>query len=158
MKQKILSWEQCQQACSDAQSSGKKIVSTNGTFDIIHKGHVFLFEEAKKLGDILVVAINSDASVQRYKGNDRPINSQNDRALVLAALSNIDYVCIFEEDTPEEFLSCIKPDVHVKGADWNIQEIPEYKLLQSWGGQCVAIDYQKGYSTTSIIKKSQNKK
>ncbi|HOQ80848.1 MAG TPA: adenylyltransferase/cytidyltransferase family protein, partial [Candidatus Cloacimonadota bacterium] len=103
--------------------SNQKVVFTNGCFDIIHAGHVLYLEEAKKCGDILILGLNSDSSVKRLKGNSRPINNQTDRAIVLAGLSSVDYVVIFDQDDPYDLISAIQPDVLVKGGDWKIEQI-----------------------------------
>lgn len=149
------SYAEAQGAIEKARQEGKTIVSTNGCFDILHKGHVTYLSEARSHGDFLFVAINADASVRAIKGPHRPINNENDRAFVLAALRSVDLVCIFQEETPETILEKLKPDFHFKGADWKGKGIPEEKLLQSWGGKVIYADYLEGYSTTQIINKTQ---
>lgn len=140
----------------EAKSQNKKIVFTNGCFDIIHAGHVFYLNEAKKLGDILVIGLNSDDSVKRLKGETRPINSQNDRAVVLSALKSVDYVVYFEEDTPLELISLLKPDILVKGGDYQIDNIVGADIVRSNGGSIVTISFVEGKSTTNIINKMKN--
>ena len=131
----------------------KKIVTTNGVFDILHLGHIKYLQEAKKLGDVLIVAINSDNSVKQIKGPERPINSEQSRAEVLAALSFVDYVVIFNETDPIYILSEIKPDIHVKGGDYNINQIIEKDIIEKNNGKIILIPEIKGYSTTDLINK-----
>jgi len=135
------------------QSSGKKIVFTNGVFDILHKGHVDYLNRAKSLGDALVVAVNSDVSVKRIKGEKRPIVSENERACVVANLKSVDYVCIFCEDTPYETIKLIQPDVLVKGADWKVDDVIGKDIVEARGGKVVMIEYLDGKSTTDIINR-----
>jgi rfaE bifunctional protein nucleotidyltransferase chain/domain len=139
-------------AARGLQASGGKVVFTNGCFDILHPGHIELLRQARQLGDALVVAINSDSSVQRLKGAGRPIFPEKERAEILAALEMVDYVCTFDEDTPLEAILKIRPDILVKGADWtdNIVGEPEVK---GWGGKVVAIPLIAGKSTTGIIER-----
>ena len=137
----------------EERKKGKKIVFTNGCFDIIHAGHVDYLERAKKLGDILVVGLNSDDSVKRIKGEKRPINPQEQRAKVLSSLKPVDYVVIFEEDTPEKLIRAIKPDVLVKGGDWPIEKIVGKEFVESYGGKVLTIPFTYNVSTTEIIKK-----
>ena len=126
---------------------------TNGCFDILHSGHVHLLREAKRLGDILVVALNSDDSVKRLgKGVGRPINLLQDRAEVIAALGVVDFVVSFEQDTPEELLKYLKPDVFVKGGDYNADNMVGSDIVKSYGGQVKTINFLSGFSTTKIIK------
>jgi D-glycero-beta-D-manno-heptose 1-phosphate adenylyltransferase len=131
----------------------QKIVFTNGCFDILHAGHVQYLNEAKALGDILVVGLNSDSSVKRLKGNTRPINSEEDRAIVLAALESVDYVVIFEEDTPYNLIYHIKPDILVKGGDWSPQTIVGADVVIKNGGEVKSLSFKKGISSTQIIDK-----
>lgn len=131
----------------------KTIVTTNGCFDILHAGHVRYLEQAKKFGDVLIVALNSDKSVKKIKGESRPINNENDRAEVLSALRSVDYVVIFDEDSPLELLLRIKPDVHTKGADYTVETLPEAKAIIKAGGRIEFISFVEGKSTTSIIEK-----
>lgn len=138
-----------------AKNEGKKIVFTNGCFDIIHKGHVTYLNEAKKLGDLLVVGLNSDASVKRLKGPERPINNETDRQYVMSQLKPVDFVEIFTEDTPLNLILTIKPKVLVKGGDWKIEQIVGGKEVIAAGGDVFSLNFVDGYSTTSIIKKIQ---
>ncbi len=131
----------------------KKIVTTNGAFDILHAGHVDSLQKAKKLGDILVVLVNTDASVKVNKGDKRPVNSQERRAYVLSALTCVDYVTFFDEKDPRDALAALKPAIHAKGADRKIGEIVEKDVVESNGGRVILLPYLKGYSTTGIITK-----
>jgi len=133
--------------------NGKKIVFTNGCFDILHPGHVLYLEEAKSLGDVLVLGLNSDDSVKRLKGADRPINSELNRGIVLAGLSSVDFIIIFCDDTPLNLIKTILPDILVKGGDWAVEEIVGYDLVMSRGGQVHSLMYKKGLSSTDIINK-----
>ena len=137
----------------DTSRKFKKIVFTNGCFDILHMGHVKYLQQAKSLGDILIVGVNSDASVRKLKGELRPIMSEKERAEVIAALECVDYVVIFPEMTPENLIRVVKPDIHVKGGDWKIEQIPEANLVQSYGGKVVIVDEIEGYSTSEIIRR-----
>jgi D-beta-D-heptose 7-phosphate kinase/D-beta-D-heptose 1-phosphate adenosyltransferase len=130
----------------------KRVVITNGCFDIMHPGHVHILKEAKKLGDILVVALNSDASVRRLKGSSRPVNNFASRATMMAAMGMVDFVVGFEEDTPANILAYLRPDVLVKGGDYKKENVVGYDLLTSYGGQVHIINFVDGYSTTNIIK------
>lgn len=138
------------------KSQGKTIVTTNGCFDILHVGHVRYLEKAKSFGDVLIVALNSDKSVKSIKGESRPINNENDRAEVLSALRSVDYVVLFDEDSPMDLLLQIKPDVHTKGADYTIETLPEAKGIMEAGGKIEFISFVEGKSTTSIIEKMRN--
>ncbi|MCM1541804.1 MAG: D-glycero-beta-D-manno-heptose 1-phosphate adenylyltransferase [Blautia sp.] len=131
---------------------GQKVVFTNGCFDILHTGHIRYLREAAKLGDILILGLNSDASVKRLKGSERPINNELDRAEILCALEYIDYVAIFNEDTPLELIKKIQPDVLVKGGDYSNEYVIGTKEVEAWGGKLVLIPFVEGKSTTNIIK------
>ena len=135
------------------RKNGKKIVFTNGCFDIMHYGHASYLAEAKKLGDILVVGVNSDRSVKRLKGPQRPVCDERSRSGLLAALESVDYVVIFGEDTPLETIKKIKPDFLVKGGDWKQGNIVGSREIAAYGGKTVRAGFQKGYSTTKIIEK-----
>jgi rfaE bifunctional protein nucleotidyltransferase chain/domain len=131
-----------------------RMVFTNGCFDLLHRGHVYYLSRARELGDLLVVGLNSDASVSRLKGSGRPLNPAASRAEVLGALAMVDYIIMFEEDTPLNLISAIRPDLLVKGGDYKKEEIVGYREVISWGGEVVTIPLLEGYSTTSLIKKS----
>ena len=135
------------------KQDGQTIVTTNGCFDILHVGHVRYLEKAKSFGDVLIVALNSDKSVKSIKGESRPINNENDRAEVLSGLKSVDYVVLFDEDSPIDLLLQIKPDVHTKGADYTIESLPEAKGIMAAGGRIEFISFVEGKSTTSIIEK-----
>ena len=135
------------------KSEGKKIVFTNGCFDLLHVGHIKYLSQAKDLGDILIIGLNSDKSVKKLKGNNRPINSFEDRAKLLAALKSVDLVIMFEEQTPENLIKEIIPDVLVKGGDYNIEEIVGYQTVIDNGGQVKTLSFYDGYSSTNYIDK-----
>ncbi|MGN0014006.1 MAG: D-glycero-beta-D-manno-heptose 1-phosphate adenylyltransferase [Candidatus Gastranaerophilaceae bacterium] len=145
--------EDLQNLLKKLRKDGKTIVTTNGCFDILHVGHVRYLEETKKYGDVLIVALNSDKSVKSIKGEGRPINNELDRAEVLNALKSVDYVVLFDEDSPANLLAEIKPDVHTKGADYNIDTLPEAKIIIDNGGRLEFIQFVPGKSTTSTIEK-----
>lgn len=131
----------------------KTIVTTNGCFDILHVGHVRYLEKTKSYADVLIVALNSDKSVKSIKGENRPINNENDRAEVLSALRSVDYVVLFDEDSPIDLLLKIKPDVYTKGADYTVETLPEAKKILEIGTKIEFISFVEGKSTTSIIDK-----
>lgn len=135
------------------RKENKKIVFTNGVFDIIHAGHVDYLTKAKEFGDVLIVALNSDESVKRIKGDKRPINPLNERAFVAANLKCVDYVTYFEEDTPKEIINLLIPDVLVKGADWSKENIVGRDVVEANGGEVKTIEFVNHTSTTNIIKK-----
>lgn len=139
------------------ENKGKRIVFTNGCFDILHRGHVTYLNEAKKLGDLLVIGLNSDASVKRLKGPERPINNENDRLYVMSQLKPVDFVEIFHEDTPLNLILKINPKILVKGGDWKIDQIVGGKEVLAAGGDVFSLNFVDGYSTTSIIHKIQDK-
>lgn len=134
----------------------KKIVFTNGCFDILHRGHVTYLSEARKLGDLLVLGVNSDASVKRLKGPERPINSEEDRKYVLSQLKAVDFAEIFTEDTPLNLIKKVRPKILVKGGDWKIDQIVGGKEVVADGGEVFSLQFVDGYSTTSIIHKIQD--
>ena len=138
---------------SRLRANGKRIVFTNGCFDILHAGHVDYLSRAKRLGDILVVGLNSDSSVKKIKGKSRPVNKERDRAKVLSFLYCVDYISIFSEPTPERLIKELKPDILVKGGDWKIKDIAGGRFVMSYGGKVKRIPFVKGYSTTALIKK-----
>jgi rfaE bifunctional protein nucleotidyltransferase chain/domain len=135
------------------QSEGKKIVFTNGVFDLLHIGHITYMAKAAELGDKLVIGLNSDSSVKRIKGEDRPVNDQNSRAALLAALFFVDAIVVFEDDTPINVITTLMPNILVKGADYSIENIVGAKEVIANGGEVKTIDFVEGYSSTSIIKK-----
>jgi rfaE bifunctional protein nucleotidyltransferase chain/domain len=133
----------------------KKCVFTNGCFDLLHQGHVSYLEKARKQGDLLIVALNSDASVQRLKGSERPLNHLEDRLEVIAALESVDAVTWFEDDTPLELIQLLRPRVLVKGGDWKVEQIVGASEVMSWGGKVRSIQYIQGKSTTQLIAKAR---
>ncbi|SFW37295.1 D-glycero-beta-D-manno-heptose 1-phosphate adenylyltransferase [Selenomonas ruminantium] len=139
--------------CEILRKGGQKVVFTNGCFDILHAGHVTYLEAAKAQGDVLVLGLNTDASVRRLKGQERPINSELDRAKVVGALESVDYVVLFGEQTAEAVIAEVKPDIYVKGGDYTLDTLPEAKIVQSYGGKVAFIDMVEGRSTTNIINK-----
>jgi len=155
---RIKSWEEIKILSAELKQKGKKIVFTNGCFDIIHYGHVSYLSDARNLGDLLIVGLNSDDSVKRLKGASRPINSQFDRAYVLSALKPVDYVVIFEQDTPYDLIKLIMPDLLVKGGDWKPEQIVGSDLVLKNGGQVKSLQFQTGFSTTNIIEKLNEEK
>ena len=132
---------------------GKRVVFTNGCFDVLHVGHVKYLAEAKAQGDILVVGLNADASVKRLKGNERPINVQEDRADVLAGLASVDYVTLFEEDTPLALITAVMPDVLVKGGDWPVEKIVGHEVVLETGGEVKSLQFVDGKSSSDLIEK-----
>ena len=140
------------------KDENKTIVTTNGCFDILHVGHVRYLQKTKTFADKLIVALNSDKSVRSIKGPDRPINNENDRAEILCALECVDYVVLFDEDSPMNLLARLKPDVHTKGADYTVETLPEAKVIMDAGGRIEFISFVEGKSTTSIIEKISDNK
>lgn len=136
---------------SQYKRDGKKVVFTNGCFDIIHRGHVEYLQKAKSLGDVLIVGLNTDASVRRLKGPARPVVCEADRAVVLSALEVVDHVCLFDEDTPFEIIRDLVPDILVKGADWAIEKVVGKDIVEQAGGVVRTIEFLPDRSTTSII-------
>jgi rfaE bifunctional protein nucleotidyltransferase chain/domain len=131
----------------------KKIVFTNGCFDLLHVGHIRYLAQAKRLGDFLIIGLNSDSSVKELKGQDRPINSFDDRATLLSAIESVDLVIMFEEQTPENLIKDIVPDILVKGGDYNIEDIVGYQTVMQNGGQVKTLSFYDGYSSTNYINK-----
>ncbi len=150
-KKKILSQPALLDQITLGRQAGQRIVFTNGCFDILHRGHATYLQAAKALGDVLIVGINSDASVRRLKGENRPINNEQDRAYLLAGLAVVNFVTIFAEDTPHELLSQLRPDVLVKGGDYQLKEVVGREFAQ----EVQLIDFVNGYSTTHLIEKMQ---
>lgn len=138
----------------DAQRWPRPLVFTNGVFDVLHRGHVMYLERARELGATLLLGVNTDSSARRLgKGPDRPLNTEADRALVLAALQSVSFVTWFDENTPCELIAKCRPDVYVKGGDYDVETLEETRLVRSWGGRSVAIDFVAGYSTTALLKR-----
>ena len=141
--------------CATLREAGATVVFTNGCFDILHAGHVRYLEQAKSYGDILVLGLNTDASVRENKGPRRPINSERDRAAVVGALRAVDYVVLFGEKTAETIIEKVHPDVYVKGADYEGKPLPEADVVRRWGGRVAFVPMVAGRSTTNVIEKIQ---
>jgi len=150
---KVQSRDQIKATAARAKTQGKKIVFTNGCFDLLHVGHLRVLREAKKLGDILIVGLNSDRSVNDIKGPERPIVSEAERAELIGALEMVDYVTLFDEPDPIPLLREIKPDVLVKGGDWGESGVVGRELVEGWGGKVAVVPFLEGHSTTNIIEK-----
>lgn len=151
MRGKIGELHEIETIVAKAKQDGKQVVFTNGCFDLLHRGHLHLLREAKKLGDLLVVALNSDSSVRKIKGAERPILPESERAELIAALEMVDYVTLFDEPDPYAAIKALRPDVLVKGGDWSKDDIVGADIVQGEGGRVAVIPYLKGYSTTEII-------
>jgi rfaE bifunctional protein nucleotidyltransferase chain/domain len=153
MKTKIVKRELLVEIVKQLKSEGKKVISTSGCFDILHAGHVQYLREAKAKGDILVILLNSDKSVRTLKGPSRPIVCEEDRAYVLESLEMVDYICIFDEQTPCDLISRIQPDAVIKGGDYREKHIPEMDVVDTYGGTVEYVSLVEGHSTTNIIEK-----
>lgn len=154
---KIIPGSQIAALAEQLHAQGKKIVFTNGCFDILHAGHVLYLESAKALGDVLILGLNSDASVQRLKGESRPIVCEHERSLVVAALEAVSYVCLFEEDTPISLICAVKPDVLVKGGDWAVEQIVGWEFVKANGGEVRSLNFEQGLSSTNIIQRIKDR-
>jgi rfaE bifunctional protein nucleotidyltransferase chain/domain len=154
-RSKIIAWDKLPEWRKSIRASGKKLVVTNGCFDILHLGHVTYLETARNFGDALLVGINSDAATRQLKGAGRPVNSENDRAAVLAALESVNGVCIFAEKTATKFLAAAQPDIYVKGGDYTLDTLnqDERRAVESAGGKIVLVPFVPGKSTTSLLGK-----
>ena len=151
-KTKILTVKALKKIIAQQRKAGKKITFTNGCFDILHAGHISYLEAARKNDRILIVCLNSDKSVRTIKGPQRPIVAEGYRARLLAALQCVDYVTIFDEDTPYELIKALKPDILIKGADWKTEEVVGYDVVKKNGGKLELLEYVPGLSTTQIIE------
>ncbi len=149
----IVSRELLSEICKELKNQGKKLVFTNGCFDILHSGHVTYLEKAKQLGDVLILGLNTDESVRRIKGINRPINNETDRGIVIDGLRCIDFVTLFNEETPQSLIESIIPDVLVKGGDYTVDTIVGADTVIKNGGQVITIQLVEGKSTTNIINK-----
>jgi rfaE bifunctional protein nucleotidyltransferase chain/domain len=150
---KLKSLDELKSIVAEAKAQGKVVVFTNGCFDLLHRGHVHLLREAKALGDLLIVALNSDASVKAIKGAARPILPETDRVELIAAMEMVDFVVLFEEPDPYNVIDALRPKVLVKGADWPSEEIIGADIVRTDGGEVRILPYLKGFSTTAIIEK-----
>jgi D-beta-D-heptose 7-phosphate kinase / D-beta-D-heptose 1-phosphate adenosyltransferase len=149
----VMTAEQLKIAVEDARAHGEKVVFTNGCFDIIHAGHVGYLEQARSLGDRLIVAVNSDASVSRLKGPSRPINNVDSRMRVLAGLESVDWVVSFADDTPEPLLQLLRPDILVKGGDYTKEQVVGWQIVEGYGGAVTVLSFFDNHSTTAIVNK-----
>jgi D-beta-D-heptose 7-phosphate kinase/D-beta-D-heptose 1-phosphate adenosyltransferase len=150
---KVLPLEQAIECVAELKRQGKRVVFTNGCFDLLHPGHTRYLAEARALGDVLVVAINSDRTVRELKGPSRPVMTEQERAEVLAALRAVDYITVFDDLTPRDVIARMLPNVLVKGADWGLDEIVGREEVEAAGGRVVSVPLAEGYSTSAIIKK-----
>jgi D-beta-D-heptose 7-phosphate kinase/D-beta-D-heptose 1-phosphate adenosyltransferase len=150
---KVKSLDELKTLTAIARTNGKIVVFTNGCFDLLHRGHIYLLREAKALGDLLVVAINSDQSVKAIKGPTRPILAETDRLELIASMEMVNYVLLFDEPDPYNIISILRPHILVKGGDWSSEEVVGADLVQGNGGRVVVVPYLKGFSTTEIIAK-----
>jgi rfaE bifunctional protein nucleotidyltransferase chain/domain len=154
LQSKIQSREQLARTIALWKFKDRKIVFTNGCFDLLHKGHVTYLAQAAEMGDMLVVGLNSDASVKKLaKGSSRPLQDQDSRALIMASLESVAAICIFDEDTPADLIRLVQPDVLVKGGDWKPEQIAGYDTVKASGGEVTVIEFLPGFSTTAIEKK-----
>jgi rfaE bifunctional protein nucleotidyltransferase chain/domain len=157
---KLVPWDDLLAARDEARRGGQVVVWTNGTFDLLHPGHVSSLQAARALGDLLVVGLNSDASVRGYKGPNRPILTQGERAALLAALECVDYVVVFDEPTPEAALARLKPDIHCKGAEYappHGRPVPERAVVEGYGGRIEYLPLVPGLSTTDLLRRIREK-
>lgn len=153
---KILDRKSLEQRLDSWRKEAKNIVFSNGCFDILHRGHVEYLSKAADLGDVLVIGLNTDASVRRLKGPSRPVNDEHSRAFVMAALEFVDAIVFFEEDTPYELIKFVQPDILVKGNDYKAEDIVGYDIVTAKGGKVITIELVEGFSTTNTIKKINN--
>jgi glycerol-3-phosphate cytidylyltransferase len=156
IESKVVGAKEIEKICSDLKGKGKILVSTNGCFDILHWGHINYLEKARALGDVLICAVNSDASVRELKGPSRPIHDEKTRARQVAGLESVDWVVVFDHDTPNEILKLIKPSLHVKGGDYDPNQLPEKEVVEQYGGKVRCLPLVEGFSTTGILERSKN--
>ena len=149
--------ERIEEFAATLRAAGQRVVFTNGCFDILHAGHVRYLAAARALGDVLILGLNSDASVRRLKGETRPVNSEADRAEVVGALKSVDYVVIFGEDTAEDLIAKVQPAVYAKGGDYTLETLPEARIVESYGGEVAFIPLVEGKSTTGMIARMGRK-
>jgi rfaE bifunctional protein nucleotidyltransferase chain/domain len=156
VRSKIIDWVELERVGYRARFFNKKIVFTNGCFDILHRGHIEYLYQAADMGDLLIVGLNSDASVRRIKGPDRPVQDEETRALLLASLSCVTHVVLFDEDTPLKLIQLVQPDILVKGGDYaDLEKIVGYDIVKQRGGEVVALPFVEGHSTTQLLQKIQ---
>jgi D-beta-D-heptose 7-phosphate kinase/D-beta-D-heptose 1-phosphate adenosyltransferase len=151
-REKVVGWDSLAEQLAEARAAGRRIVFTNGCFDVLHVGHARYMEAARALGDVLVVGLNSDRSVRGLKGEKRPIVPEEDRAEMLASLAAVDYVALFDEATPEALIRHVRPDIHVKGGDYRPEDMPETPLVRSLGGEVRIMPLVEGRSTTDLVR------
>jgi rfaE bifunctional protein nucleotidyltransferase chain/domain len=156
VSRKLKSLEEIKAIIVEARNNRKRVVFTNGCFDLLHRGHVHILREARACGDVLVVGINSDKSVKQIKGRARPVLPESDRCELLGAMEMVDFVILFNEPDPYDLIAAIQPDVLVKGGDWNSEKIIGADLVEEGGGRVVVVPYIKGFSTTEIIERIRN--
>ena len=156
MSGKLKNLDELTELAAQARQNGKSVVFTNGCFDILHRGHVHVLRQAKAAGDLLIVALNSDRSVQEIKGAHRPVLPESDRIELIGAMEMVDYVIIFDEPDPYKLIAAIKPDVLAKGGDWSPEKIIGADVVEQAGGRIVMIPYLKGFSTSEIIERILN--
>ena len=156
--EKILSRDELLSLRKRLRAEGKSVVFTNGVFDLLHVGHVRYLKQARALGDLLIVAVNSDAAVRKLKGNDRPITPEDERAEILAALRQVDYVTVFDADSPRELIAALLPDVLVKGGDYGLDEIHGRDEVEAAGGRVVSLPFVNGVSTSNMIERMKQVK
>ena len=154
---RVIESEELSRLMEESRSDGLKIVFTNGVFDILHAGHLDYLKRSKKLGDILIVGVNTDESAKAIKGPDRPFNSEDDRAALLAGLECVDYVALFSEGTPINMISSVRPDLLVKGDDYSADEVVGKAVVESYGGKVKLIPFKEGFSTSSLIEKIKSR-
>lgn len=152
----VRDWKELAAELARARAGGRKAVFTNGCFDLLHVGHVRYLKEARSLGDLLIVGVNSDASVRRLKGPERPLQSENDRAEILASLAAVDFTTVFEQETPLELIQALRPDVLAKGGDWKPETIVGGPFVLSYGGQVRSLSFVDGRSTTKLVEKARS--
>ena len=150
---KIVDEKNLKKIVENLHEEGKKVISTSGCFDILHAGHVMYLSEAKEKGDVLIVLLNSDISVKKLKGSERPIVPEKERAYVLSGLESVDYVCLFDDDTPCRIIESIRPNSVIKGGDYEGKHIPEMDTVSVYGGSVEYVHLKEGWSTTNIIEK-----
>lgn len=155
VRQKLKNFDEIVAIAAAARQQGKKVVFTNGCFDLVHRGHLHILRGARAAGDLLIVGINTDRSVRIIKGATRPILSENDRSELIASLEMVDYAVLFDDPTPLALIAAIKPDVLVKGGDWGPDQVVGADVVRQNGGQIVLVPYLKGFSTTEIIERIQ---
>ena len=154
---RVLTWDQTRSLVGRSRAERRRVVFTNGVFDLLHPGHIRYLQLARNLGDLLIVGLNADASVRRNKGPGRPLTPQDERAEILAALECVDAVVVFGEDTPDEIVRLVQPDVLVKGADWPADQIVGRDTVEARGGRVVLVPVEQGHSTSAIVDRIKRK-